>query len=88
MKRYWITPEDAAKFTLDHLNSPKGVYFPKMMFMTLGELADKIAPNAERIIIGNRGNEKVEEILEQKNNKEASSVTRIMPECFTPSKCD
>ena len=88
MRRYWITPEDAAKFTLDHLDSPMGVYFPKMRFMTLEELADEIAPDAKRTIIGNRGNEKVEEILEPKNNKETGAVTRRMRKCLAPSECD
>lgn len=63
MKRYWISLEDAAKFVLKHLNSPKGIYIPEMKCLTLLELADIIAPDANHLIIGNRGGEKVEEKL-------------------------
>jgi len=64
MVRYWITLEQAAKFTLSHIYSKPKVYIPKMSKMSMGELADLIAPDCDHIIIGNRGNEKMEEKLD------------------------
>ncbi len=61
MERYFITLEDAAKFTIKCLNEykPKTIWQPdNIKKWTLAELANEVCPGVEQVIIGNRGNEK------------------------------
>ena len=66
MERYFITLEDAAKFTIKCLDEykPQTIWTPdNYKKWSLAELAEYVCPGALQRVIGNRGNEKqVEEI--------------------------
>lgn len=65
MTRFWITLEQGVKFVIDCLNKMKGgeIFVPKIPSMRLMDLAEAIAPKAEKKIIGIRPGEKIHEIL-------------------------
>ena len=65
MTRFWITLEQGVRFVIDCLDGMHGgeVLIPKIPSMKIADLADVIAPEAEREIIGIRPGEKVNEIL-------------------------
>jgi len=65
MTRFWITLEQGVRFVINCLERMHGgeVFVPKIPSMKITDLADAIAPEAKREIIGIRPGEKVDEIL-------------------------
>jgi len=65
MTRFWITLEEGVKFVIKCITEMRGgeVFVPKIPSMKITDLADAIAPNAEKKIIGIRPGEKIHEIL-------------------------
>lgn len=65
MTRFWITLEQGVRFVIDCISRMHGgeVFIPKTPSMKITDLADIIAPEAEREVIGIRPGEKVNEIL-------------------------
>ena len=65
MSRFWITLERAVSFVIDCLGRLQGgeVFVPKMPSMRVADIADAIAPDADREIIGIRPGEKIHEVL-------------------------
>ncbi len=65
MTRFWITLEQGVRFVIDGISKMQGgeVFIPKIPSMRITDLADAIAPEAERRITGIRPGEKINEIL-------------------------
>jgi len=65
MTRFWITLEKGVHFVVECLERMQGgeIFVPKIPSMKLMDLADAIAPEAEREISGIRPGEKLDEIL-------------------------
>jgi UDP-N-acetylglucosamine 4,6-dehydratase len=65
MTRFWITLDEAVRFVLDSLALAGGgeVFIPKIPSMRVGDIAEAIAPDAERRVIGIRPGEKLHELL-------------------------
>jgi len=65
MTRFWITLEQGVRFVIECIDKMHGgeVFIPKIPSMKITDLADIIAPEAEREVIGIRPGEKVNEIL-------------------------
>ena len=65
MTRFWITLDQAVDFVLDCLDRMGGgeVFVPKIPSMSVIDLAEAIAPDAERRVIGIRPGEKLHEML-------------------------
>jgi UDP-N-acetylglucosamine 4,6-dehydratase len=65
MTRFWITLDQAVDFVVDCLGRAGGgeVFVPKAPSMRVVDLADAIAPNASRKVIGIRPGEKLHEVL-------------------------
>ena len=65
MTRFWITLEQGVRFVIACIERMHGmeVFAPKIPSMKITDLADAIAPEAKREIIGMRPGEKVNEIL-------------------------
>jgi UDP-N-acetylglucosamine 4,6-dehydratase/5-epimerase len=65
MTRFWITLDRAVGFVLDCLERMQGgeVFIPKIPSMRVVDLAEAIAPEASRRVIGIRPGEKVHEVL-------------------------
>ncbi|MCK5040602.1 MAG: UDP-N-acetylglucosamine 4,6-dehydratase (inverting) [Candidatus Aenigmarchaeota archaeon] len=65
MTRFWITKEQAVRFTLNCLEIMDGreLFVPKIPSMKLIDLAKSIAPDAEHKIIGVRPGEKLHEVM-------------------------
>lgn len=88
MTRFWITLEQGVRFVIDCIGRMHGgeVYIPKIPSMKIIDLADVIAPEAEREVIGIRLGEKVNEILlteeETRHTKEFDNYFTIEPEHF------
>ena len=86
MTRFWITLEQGVRFVIDCIGRMHGgeVLIPKIPSMKITDLADVIAPEAERKIIGIRPGEKINEILlteeEAKHTKEFDDCFVIEPE--------
>lgn len=65
MTRFWITLEQGVRFVIDCVSQMRGgeVFIPKIPSMKIADLADVVAPQAERRIIGMRLGEKTNESL-------------------------
>ncbi|HWV86429.1 MAG TPA: UDP-N-acetylglucosamine 4,6-dehydratase (inverting) [Capillimicrobium sp.] len=65
MTRFWITLDQAVKFVIDCLDRMEGgeVFVPQIPSMRVTDIAEAIAPEAERRIIGIRPGEKLHEVL-------------------------
>jgi UDP-N-acetylglucosamine 4,6-dehydratase len=65
MTRFWITLEQAVAFVLDCLDLMGGgeVFVPKIPSMRVTDIAEAIAPDAERRTVGIRPGEKLHELL-------------------------
>jgi len=65
MTRFWITLEQGVRFVIDCIGRMHGgeVFIPKIPSMKISDLADMVAPQAERRIIGIRPGEKINESL-------------------------
>jgi UDP-N-acetylglucosamine 4,6-dehydratase len=86
MTRFWITLEQAVKFVLSKLQAMEGgeVFVPKIPSMRVVEIAEAIAPDAERVITGIRPGEKLAEVLvtedESRHALELEDCYLIYPE--------
>ncbi|MCH7605242.1 UDP-N-acetylglucosamine 4,6-dehydratase (inverting) [Patescibacteria group bacterium] len=86
MTRFWITLEQGIRFVIRCLENMKGgeVYVPKIASMKITDLAEVIAPDAKRNIIGIRSGEKMHEVLitenEAAHTKEFDDYFVIEPE--------
>ena len=86
MTRFWITLEQGVRFVIDCIGRMHGgeVFIPKTPSMKITDLADIIAPEAEREVIGIRPGEKVNEILlteeESRHAQEFANYFVIEPE--------
>jgi len=65
MTRFWIRLEEGVKFVINCIDKMKGgeIFIPKIPSMKIIDLADSIAPEAGKKIIGIRPGEKLHEIL-------------------------
>ena len=65
MTRFWIKLEQGVKFVIDCIDRMKGgeIFIPKIPSMKIMDLAEVIAPTAEKKVIGVRPGEKIHEIL-------------------------
>ena len=65
MTRFWITLEEAVDFVLGCLPLMQGgeMFVPKIPSMRIVDLAEALAPDAEREIVGIRPGEKLHEVL-------------------------
>ncbi len=65
MTRFWITLEQGVRFVLKCAELMQGgeVFVPKIPSMRVVELAEVIAPNCQREVIGIRSGEKLHEVL-------------------------
>jgi UDP-N-acetylglucosamine 4,6-dehydratase/5-epimerase len=86
MTRFWITLDEAVDFVIDSLERMGGgeVFVPKIPSMRVTDIADALAPDAERRIIGIRPGEKLHEVLvtedESRHCVETDSGFIILPE--------
>lgn len=86
MTRFWITLEHGVRFVIDCISKMQGgeIFVPKIPSMKITELADVIAPEAERQLAGIRPGEKIHEILlteeEARHAKEFDNYFVIEPE--------
>jgi UDP-N-acetylglucosamine 4,6-dehydratase/5-epimerase len=86
MTRFWITLDQAVRFVLECLDLAGGgeVFVPKIPSMRVTDIADAIAPNAERRLIGIRAGEKLHELLvtedESRHSYDAGDRYVILPE--------
>jgi UDP-N-acetylglucosamine 4,6-dehydratase len=86
MTRFWITLEKGVRFVIDCIERMHGgeVFVPKIPSMRITDLAEAIAPNAEREVIGIRPGEKINEILltedEARHARELDDYFVIEPE--------
>jgi UDP-N-acetylglucosamine 4,6-dehydratase len=69
MTRFWLTIEEGVRFTIRCIEQMQGgeVFIPKIPTMKTIDLAEAIAPKAEREIIGIRPGEKLHEVLISEN---------------------
>jgi UDP-N-acetylglucosamine 4,6-dehydratase len=65
MTRFWITLDQGVSLVIKGIETMKGreVFVPKIPSMKMTDLADILAPNCERKIIGIRPGEKLHEVL-------------------------
>jgi UDP-N-acetylglucosamine 4,6-dehydratase len=86
MTRFWITLEDAVQFVIDCLERMGGgeVFVPKIPSMRVTDIAEVLAPEAERRVIGIRPGEKLHEVLvtsdEARHAYDEGSHYTILPE--------
>ena len=65
MTRFWITLDQSVAFAIDCLSAMGGgeVFVPKIPSMKVVDMAEAIAPEAERRVVGIRAGEKLHEML-------------------------
>jgi len=86
MTRFWIKLEQGVKFVIDCIGMMKGgeIFIPKIPSMKITDLAEVIAPDAKKEVIGIRPGEKIHEILltedEAKHSREFNNYFAIEPE--------
>jgi len=86
MTRFWITLDQGARFVIDCIGRMNGgeIFVPKIPSMKITDLAEMIAPDAKRNVIGIRAGEKLHEILltedESRHTKEFDSYFVVEPE--------
>jgi UDP-N-acetylglucosamine 4,6-dehydratase (inverting) len=86
MTRFWITLDQGARFVLKCLETMKGgeIFVPRMPSMKIIDLADAIAPEAKKKIIGTKPGEKIHETLltkeEARHTREAEEYFIVEPE--------
>ena len=81
MTRFWITLEQAVDFVISSLSMMQGgeVFVPRIPSMRVDAIADAIAPDATRRIVGIRPGEKVHEVL---ITEDESRNARMLPDRF------
>jgi len=86
MTRFWITLEQGVRFVMDCIARMKGgeTFVPKIPSMKVIDLANAIAPDAAKKVIGIRSGEKLHEILltedEARHTREFDNYFVIEPE--------
>jgi UDP-N-acetylglucosamine 4,6-dehydratase (inverting) len=86
MTRFWIKLDEGVRFVIDCINRMIGgeIFVPKIRSMKIMDLAEAIAPIAEKKIIGIRPGEKIHEILltedEAEHSREFDNYFVIEPE--------
>jgi len=86
MTRFWLTLEQGVCFVIDCIDQIKGgeAFVPKIPSMRLVDLADVIAPDAQKEVTGIRPGEKINEILltqeEAAHTREFETYFVIEPE--------
>jgi len=86
MTRFWITLEEGVRFVINCIDLMKGgeIFIPKISSMKVVDLAEVIAPEAKKKIIGIRPGEKLHEILlteeEARHAKEFDGYFIVEPE--------
>ena len=86
MTRFWVTLEGGVKFVVNCIEIMRGgeIFVPKISSMKIMDLAEVIAPDAKRKIIGIRPGEKLNEVLlteeEALHSKEFDKYFVIEPE--------
>ena len=86
MTRFWITQEQAVRFIIDCIEKMKGgeIFVPKIPSMKIIDLAEVIAPECKREVIGIRPGEKINEVLlteeEAHHTKEFDNYFVVEPE--------
>ena len=86
MTRFWITLDEAVDFVIACLGRMGGgeVFVPKIPSMRIVDIADALAPEAERRLIGIRPGEKLHEVLvtedESRHAYDAGGHFVILPE--------
>jgi UDP-N-acetylglucosamine 4,6-dehydratase len=86
MTRFWITLEQGVRFVTDCITRMEGgeVFVPKIPSTKITDIADVIAPEAKREVIGIRPGEKVNEILlteeEARHTREFDNYFVVEPE--------
>lgn len=86
MTRFWVTLEGGVKFVVNCLEIMKGgeIFVPKISSMKITDLAEVVAPEAKKKIIGIRPGEKINEVLlteeEALHSKEFDNFFVIEPE--------
>jgi UDP-N-acetylglucosamine 4,6-dehydratase/5-epimerase len=86
MTRFWITLDQAVDFVLHALGQMGGgeVFVPRIPSMRVTDMAEAIAPDAERRVIGIRPGEKLHELLvtedESRHSYETANGYVILPE--------
>lgn len=88
MTRFWITLDQGVRFVIKCIEVMKGgeVFVPKIPSMKIMDLAEVIAPEVSKKIIGTRPGEKLHEVLltkeESRHTKETEGYYIIEPEFF------
>jgi len=86
MTRFWITQEQAVRFIIDCIEKMKGgeIFVPKIPSMKIIDLAEVIAPECKKEVIGIRPGEKINEVLlteeEAHHTKEFDNYFVVEPE--------
>ncbi|HMS61570.1 MAG TPA: UDP-N-acetylglucosamine 4,6-dehydratase (inverting) [Solirubrobacteraceae bacterium] len=86
MTRFWITLDQSVSFVIESLGRMGGgeIFVPKIPSMRVVDVAEALAPTAERRIIGIRPGEKLHEILltedEARHTIETESGFVVLPE--------
>lgn len=86
MTRFWITQEQAVRFIISCIEKMKGgeIFVPKIPSMKIIDLAEVIAPECKKEVIGIRPGEKINEILlteeEANHTKEFDNYFVVEPE--------
>ena len=65
MTRFWVTMDQGVRFVIACIGRMRGgeIFIPKMPSMRINDIADVVAPEAKRKIIGIRPGEKLHEML-------------------------
>jgi UDP-N-acetylglucosamine 4,6-dehydratase len=86
MTRFWITLEAAVEFVIESIGTMGGgeVFVPKIPSMRVVDVAEALAPGAERKIVGIRPGEKLHEVLvtadESRHSYRVDNGFVILPE--------
>ena len=86
MTRFWLTLDQGVQFVINSIERMKGgeIFVPKIPSMKIIDLANVIAPEAKKNVIGIRAGEKLHEVLltedESRHTKEYDSFYLIEPE--------
>ncbi|NYT10688.1 MAG: UDP-N-acetylglucosamine 4,6-dehydratase (inverting) [Methanosarcinales archaeon] len=86
MTRFWITLDQGVRFVINCIGRMNGgeIFVPKIPSMKITDLAEMIAPDAKRNVIGIRAGEKLHEILltedESRHTKEFDGYFVVEPE--------
>jgi len=90
MTRFWLSLEEGVRFSIECINMMKGgeIFVPKIPSMKLIDVANIIAPDAEKESIGIRPGEKIHEVLitedEGRHTLEFDNYFVIQPEQELP----